>query len=563
MTGRNDKCGLPGAGEGIKDTWIFRPDYSGPKLIFLMPAVFAAFLAIESRTVVQAEILTVAHVEYTSNWNPVSSASRTAQIASDLTHERLFSERCIGSQSSSQQGSFTNWCLQPAARISRQGTVRLLMSSETCHELGRSLTSDDIKFTTDLINSSRNNRFWVNKLRVDGKSRLKIGFPSPIGEWSAKSILTFPIVRKSDDDTAEADAVESYLGRRISAGDEDLMNQRAGGTFKYEQLRERSTILTVRRETGETKTRKIDLKYFPLRTDLYDVLAVKERPDVALGLPTNRPVSQDFYNTIHSPDLNSFTYVGLNFGTKDFRVKNLFRDVRFRALLTKSLWGVKPIRNGVDVEQRQMNPKGIFIGQSFDAGDPRVSDSPNIDELKPTISNYLLFAPIKKSVRLTMLLAPDIENYFDRTDRRNIESQLNDLWSGNERVQIKFKLIDPSGGEASYRAEKLRNRHHMTFETFNYGRSKARYMMFVEPSNALNSHKIDLFSETEIGEFMASNDSGRRSFLNKVSELYPVAVIGHFPRRDLHSTEILKPDLHCPSGAFASPYAEVQQWQRK
>ena len=548
----------------IKRDRLLKILHFAAKLALLLTIVAGTALVAGNSSFAGARKLTIAHLEYTSNWNPVSSSSRTAHIASNLTHERLFTERCIGSQTSGPQASFISWCLQPAIRISRFGTVKLSMNTDVCHELGRSIVPGDIKFTTNLINSARNNRYWVNKLRVDTQSRLKIGFPSPVSGWTAKNILTFPIIRQLEgDDKSGINAAIDYSNRRFGAGDEDLMNRRAGGIFKYKRLRESSTLLTVRKETGETKSNEIDLKYFPLRTDLFDVLSEKTRPDVSLGLPANMRVSQDLYNVIHSPDLNSFTYVGLNFGTKDFRVKNLFRDVRFRALLTKSLWAVQPIRNGVDVEQRQMNPKGIFIGESFDAGDPRVSDSPTRDELKPVVSNYLGYAPIKRSVRLTMLLSPEISHYFDRTDRRNIEAQLNDLWSGDDKVEVKFRLIDPSGGEASFRAEKLRNRHHLTFETFNYGRSRARYMMFVEPSNVLNSQKIDLFPEAEIADFMSANNSGRRAFLDKVSELYPVAVIGHFPRRDLHSTEIIKPDLHCPSGAFASPYAEVQQWQRK
>jgi len=401
-------------------------------------------------------------------------------------------------------------------------------------------------------------------MRVDASDKLWIGYPSPISDWTAKSILTFPIVRNaSRTNDPQGTSRKNLDEKRLSSGDEELANRIAGGKYRYSAIRENITKLELRQRSGASKLERIEFKYFPLMSDLNDVLSGESRPDVVLGVPADIAISSKFYELRYSPDLNSFTYVGFNSKTRDYRARSLFQDVKFRSLFTRSLWATEPIRNGVDISQTQARPRGIFIGESFDAGDPRVGETTSFEDLKVIIDNYLKNAPIKSSVRLTMLLAPDISLYFDRTDRNNIERELNELWRSGTGARVKFRLVDPSGGEAAYRSEKLRNRHHLVFETFKYGRSRARYMAFLDPDSRINELGVDLISSSELSKLLATGNRGRRQFLDLVSELYPVAVVGHFPRRDLHSTLIVKPNLFCPKGSFSANYAGIDLWQRK
>ena len=503
--------------------------------------------------------LNVATYHYTSNWNPISHVSYPAYLATKATHESLFMEKCTGEVEQDGKSSFAQVCLDSRAKPSRRGSVKLSFRENKCMREGVSLSVNDVQYTIDQINEINSNPAYSNRLYIQKPNRLRVGFPSPLNAWAAKNILSFPLLRWSE----TSDLAPTYHSKVMREGDEDILNIFSGGTFKYEQIRRGNAQLKFRHivEGADPPSYDtININYYPLFMNMLTQMnSVDNSPHIALGFPAAKAknISGDRYKYVASPDLNSFTYVGFNFKTKNRRSHQLIQNQNFRALFSQSLWAVSKIRTALDIDQKNSrNSSGVFIGQSFDYADPRYPDTPKKTTMTGRIKTFISRYPGAQKAQLRVLISPSITFIFDEGDRKNISRELNDMWGSQAHKGVKFKFIDPTGGRAAYEKQRNAGQFDLLFETFIYGRNRLRYFDFIEKDNPLNYLGIDLFSRETIESYKKSGNEGRIKLIDLVEQRYPVAVIGYLPARDLHAQRIHK-KFSCPPGSFPEPYAAI------
>ena len=114
-----------------------------------------------------------------------------------------------------------------------------------------------------------------------------------------------------------------------------LLNIFSGGTFKYEKIRRGNAQLTLRHDAKESDPRgydTININYYPLFMNMLTQMnSVDSSPHIALGFPAAKAkkILGDRYKYVAPPDLNSFTYVGFNFKTKNRKSHQLIQNQSF------------------------------------------------------------------------------------------------------------------------------------------------------------------------------------------------------------------------------------------
>jgi hypothetical protein len=535
-----------------------------PAAIFVLISSLAT--AVPARSVMAGEII-IATNEFTADWNPLSQSTFPAAVASRLVAESLFVPRCLSQQSKSDT-RFQNICAHPSARVSQFGSLRLVIDPKKCSLNGRPLTAKDINFTLDEIKADQNNDFRVNGIAIN-RGRLRVGFPRNPPEYVAKSIYSFPILRKYDGDNNRFQLSDpgSFSRRRIDRGDEELSNIFTGGRYKFGDIDTRSVTLEAREKrssSDEITADRIRFVYFDRLLDLKEVMGQDEgRPDVVLSYPLDKAamVSRERYSARQSAELASVTYLGYNFRTKHEKFRALVRDREFRALMTASLWSIPVIRRTIGIGKFGIGSRGVFLGASPDVDVRQAADAPSANNVRREIQKYLSIRRLPSSLTMRVLLSPGVVNrQLDEADRRNIQSELENLWLPvGEFGGVAFEFVDPTGGMRGYKSDIKENEFHMVIDNLVYGRKKMRYIHFLHPDSQSNFLGVDLFSTTEIDQFMAEGAQGRMNFLNAFKRLHPFSVIGHFPSRILISTAV-QASKNCPEGSLPVPLSGLHGW---
>ena len=172
--------------------------------------------------------------EYTANWNPLSPSSIPAEIVSRLVTERLFEKRCMATRKRSNL-HFKHVCAHPSTDVSSVGSMRLTINQEICRGTSRPLNRNDISYTLGEIRAAKENKYNIYKLSVDGRDRIRIGFPINPPQFLAKNILRFPIIRAFDHDQKTHDVGDFSL-REMSSGDENKINKATGGDYQITSI---------------------------------------------------------------------------------------------------------------------------------------------------------------------------------------------------------------------------------------------------------------------------------------------------------------------------------------
>jgi len=515
--------------------------------------LLAAGIALASpATIARAETLTVATTEYTGDWNPISHQSYPAQLVARFTTERLFEKRCVGGRDQTEP-EFVNIC-QSGTGYDPSGSIRLILDPQRCVGLDR----QDVAFTVGQIRRQPYNDYFAHELTLDD-DRLSVGKPKAPAEWVAKEAFSFPLLRRPQEDA------DGFYAGPISVGGHPRYNAATGGLYMIDEITEQSLRLVRRTPPAAGGIDDIEFVYYLRFLNMQETMPGEHPPDLVLSWPITKPYRDTAYRARKPENLGSFTFVGFNFRSHDEPQRDLIHSQRFRELFTKSLWLLSPVEANVDFGGQGVgSARGIFLGESFDTGSLDAVDRPPRERIAAAIGGFIADQNLEGVQELTVLISPVFEKLFDRTDRANIATELNELWRAEEKAGIRFELIDPALGPAGFEREKRAGRYHLVFDTFIYGRNHLRYMAFLQPGNALNFLGVDVpsLSGRKISVWMEEGPRGIKAFLDVVAREYPVAVMAHFPRRDLFHQALKTPE-DCPAGAVAMPYQGIERWQKQ
>ena len=536
-----------------------------------LPVLFIAGMVQTKDAVAREDALTFATTEYSSDWNPVSTPTYPSVIATDLVSERLIRRTCLGGDAVAAQ-SFENECLVPAAAVSKRGSV-LLRLNPTCAAGQRPLNKDDVIYTLLETTETPSNRYHQYALKVDGAGRLRISRPSNPPRWLAKEILGFPLLREPTAKMRElfglANQAGSLARHTFISGDESLINDVTGGMFAYENILNHTVRLKLRdknKSTGNEKISRININVVDRMVDLTEMMRSRVRPDIVLSVSHHINPSDSLYTKRFDPNLNSFTYFGFNFATRDLRQRRLFEDAEFRRLFTTSIWTLRSIRRILDFVPGG-RPKGTFIGQSPDVASPRPQDSPAVSQRKQIqkkVRDYARRTFGERGIVLKVILAPRVAGVlFDAADLKLLDQELNAIWSLPNRKGIRFRFTDPTAGPAHFKEARRSGDFHLVFDTFEFGANRLRYIAFTDPESPLNDLGINIFPASKVETWMKGGNKGRLDYFDNVMSQYPYAVVGHFPRRVLISTNFERYNGNCPSGARAPLLHKIWMWERK
>ena len=182
--------------------------------------------------------------EYTTNWNPLSPSSIPAAIVSQLVTEQLFQKRCIAKRKRSNL-HFRHLCAHPSTDVSSAGSMRLVLNEEICGRYTKPLTKSDISFTLKEFGAAKENRYNIYGLRIDGRDRIRIGFPPNPPEFLAKNILRFPIIRDYREDKKNFERGDFAL-KIFSDNDENEINNASGGDYSVTMKKPRKVRLCLK-----------------------------------------------------------------------------------------------------------------------------------------------------------------------------------------------------------------------------------------------------------------------------------------------------------------------------
>lgn len=496
----------------------------------------------------RAERLTIATTEFTGNWNPVSFESYPAQLVVRFTTERLFEKRCVGGEDQTEP-VLANLC-QAGTGYDQSGSIRLAIDRQRCDGLAPA----DVAFTVKQIGKQPYNDYHTHELALNG-DRLSLNKPRAPAEWVAKEAFSFPLLRRP---VSEALA---FYEETITVGGQGRYNEATGGVFKIASIDERSVKLVPRRP-AEAPITEVEFVFYDRFLNMQSTMSGENQPDLVLSWPITKPHADRDYTPRKPENLGSFTYVGFNFRTADELQKELIGSQRFRELFTKSLWVLSPVEDQVDFGGR--GGGGVFLGESFDTGSPDATNRPTRQNIATAIADFVSDQNLRGLHEMVVLVSPAFEKLFDRADRANIATELDELWRTEGGAGLHFELRDPAAGPAAFEREKRKGEtYHMIFDTFIYGRNHLRYMAFVQPGNSFNVLGIEIasLSSDRIEVWMEEGARGIKAFLDVVAREYPVAVIGHFPRRDLFHRSVVIPH-DCPPKAVPLPYQGFDRWRK-
>ena len=513
---------------------------------------------------VNAKSLVIAGNEYTGNWNPLAASTIPAKLVGDLIAEKLYRKRCTGPRLYKEYW-FEHYCTHSSADVSPGGSLRLVMDKKKCRLGPRPINRKDVAFSLSEINSAKENEHRIYKLKLDGRNRLRIGFPLNPSVFVAKNILQFPIIRSftRDDKTYTPG---DFAVRRITIGDEKYVNAGTAGPFLIGKIDER-TVNLLAREKSQAKIKNITYIYYDRFLELRTVMRnAKERPDVVLSFPSDKAdsISLNRYRPREHSIAAQVTYLGYNFKTDDRLHRSLAKNPDFRKLMTSAVWSIPMVQRTVGIVRRAKNPRGIWLGPSPDPNERRGLGTRTKGAVRKSIQRFLDERRFPKNVNMRVLVSPVVvKRQFDEADRRNISEKLNDLWRQTEKSRgMNFELIDPAGMEG-YRKNIKSNNYHMVLDSQMFGSSRYgwSYMLFMKPGSTRNFLGIDVFSRSEIDKILSDGAKGKKRFLEKFERTHPISVIGHFPSRVLLSAS-LGTGKACPKGTFSHPFYNIQNWSK-
>ncbi|EDN71546.1 hypothetical protein BGP_0723 [Beggiatoa sp. PS] len=101
----------------------------------------------------------------------------------------------------------------------------------------------------------------------------------------------------------------------------------------------------------------------------------------------------------------------------------------------------------------------------------------------------------------------------------------------------------------------------MEIDTLFYGENPYKAMALLG-DHPLNRSGNQIINHDEINEWLKEEDKGLNKFRERVRDIYPVAIIGSFLRRDYISTRIKLPNDPCPENSVFIPYVSMHNWQK-
>lgn len=514
---------------------------------------------------IEKQTIVFASNEYTANWNPLSPSSIPAEIASRLVTEQLFQKRCMASRKRSNL-HFKHFCAHSSTDVSTAGSLRLVINEEVCGGNSKPLSREDISFTLNEFAAARENLNNIYRLSIDGRERIRIGFPINPPHFLAKNILRFPIIRAFDRDQKIFEPGD-FAVRRMSSGDEIDINKATGGDYEITKIGSLKTTLKKRiRNLDDSKgaIQKFEFKYFDRHQDLRDLMNKRNKnPDVVLSFPSDKAstILDSVYRKRSHAAAAHVTYMGYNFNSLDRKQLSIVENTQFRRLISQSLWSIPLVRQIVGVETGR-GSRGVWLGASPDANERWPSDAPLNRMLRKRIERFLNRQQLPSNVNMRVLVSPVVvKRQFDVSDRLNIGGYLNRVWAKTRSSKgITFELIDPQG-MAGFEKDILNNQFHMVFDSQVFAHKMA-YMIFTKPGSQTNNLGTKVFSETEIDDYLSSGAIGMQRYLAKFSEQHPISVLGYFPSRVLLSARVL-PKHDCPLGMLPYTFYNLKKWAKR
>jgi len=492
--------------------------------------------------------LKIATIQFTSEWNPISHSSFPATLVTALTTERLFEPVCFG-QGVKANDSYMPVCQNPAVQIGRGGVNLNIVG---CRANGAQLNASDVQYTVEQISRVMHNSHSLYDLKIQ-KGRLLI--EGGAADWYINHAFSFPVLRRGP---------EKLFLMRISTGKSgdqiiNTYNNVTAGNYRLEEIHSDTVKLSLR--PGSTTAEKpnvskINLLIYDRMQDLARDMVQDNPPHVVLNL--GKTTTKNRYNKRHSPDLTSFTYIGFNYKTDDAVKRRLFIDKHFRELFTKSLWHIEEIGNFV-----KASGIGTFLGESFESGQHiTVIDPSSKSDIKRSIQTYLEKRSWSGTLKLKIIVPPDVGEIFDEADLKNITIGLNDQWKTVEEDRNIDFTITPSVTPAIFDRLKKRKKYDLVLDTFYFGQNKLKYMAFLHPKSQINELQFEGIPIAEIDRFIQDVDT--QGFLDRVRDTYPVAVIGRLDRRHFFLKELrtaIPPDPPCKSETIVEPFYNVKMWE--
>lgn len=529
------------------------------KSISLGAAVGLTTLILSS-PVCAGSALGIASSGHTSDWNPINPRSYPALLVSRWITEHLYERKCR-----SRKGEIKELecqCQADYEEAREGGKVRLDLTQKQCgSKLGLpALSNADIRYTLAQIGQAPYNEYRHYDIRLNETGILQLGGGDQGIGLAQLYKFDFPLLRRQGPES------DGFQGIRIDVGQIDFLNRHTGGPYLVSGIAPKSITLKARK-VADAALETIQITELALELDKLDVLQRADSPDIVLAVPNAFPYPSNRYEALTSEDLASFTYIGFNFAHPTFkgdnppRHKDLIINPEFRELFTRSLWSIDVVRDKLAIGQFQKRSPGLFLGESFDLVTGNLPDLDPPIEMKAKIRSFLGKQRLHKPLAFRMLISLEIYKHFTGAEIDGLVADLQSLWSPDG---VNGLAIEPvkRGTPADFAEARDTGNYHLIFDDFQYGRNVRRQVAFVDPRNNQGKENflgIDVFTETEINAWLKDPVNGMLGFRNAVAARYPVAVLGHFPRRDLFVKGIQKGEVKCDT-ANPMPFFGITRW---
>ena len=485
--------------------------------------------------------IVIGTAQWIDNLNPFTYKAYPAELIVQFTTERLIQQVCKGNENNAYRPIIH----ESPGRLSKaydllQSKFSLNLKSNT------QINTLDIKFTLQQIENTIMNRYHDYEMKfvpdlIDIKKLKNTNFES------AAKALTFPIIKKVIEDKK---LIFTYKSPVNTNDHIEAYNKVTTGIYQLDSKQENQIRLSSRHQFQSA---------IPLTVNIEDELQqvfnnmANNNYHVALSVTgdlKNKIKNFGTYDLEATEYLNSFTYFGFNYKSKNTMVKKLFsQESEFRHAFAYAVASSKGFRECLHPDYFDNMNYTFDLTTSFDT-----KSSPNNYHLNSDykIIRYIDALDDYQNTTLRLLFRPDLIS-FD--DMKILILYLNKLFSS---ANINFQLKSAPAASI-FNKHKSDNNFEIIFETFVYGQNKLRYIEFMNPGSPINFLGCELFEASEINTYM-QDELQLNNFLMRINKELPVFVLGRFVMRNALSKSLQRTKSICKKSS-TMPFTDIHLWK--
>jgi len=471
--------------------------------------------------------------QFIDNINPFSYTVYPAELIVQFTTEKLIQQLCTGSKRPSS--GYTHGVQrenQPVHQYYDQNSYMFHVDLKSGN-----IYQADVAYSVNQINQAPDNRFYEHKLEYKN-NRIRVNYPKAAFNKSGAA-LTFPLIK-----------VNQLNHEMIIKGADNLnaYNQGTTGIYSLKNIQQYTVELKGR---TDPQLPPINFKVDILWDHFFNNIM---KGKVHVGLNVNGDIMNQIpkigsYRLEETVDLNSFTYFGFNYNSKNEKIRKIFKkEFRFRHAFAYAVSSTPAVKD-------LLYNFGDSMNHTFDT--MRIMDD------EPTDYMYIIPGKVRGHVLsniqndpVTMRILFRADLLFTQEKMDQIVNSLNSIFS---EAKINFRTIRaPKLSE--FISQKSSGNFEIIFDTFVFGQNKLRYIEFMNPENSrVNYLNCRFFHEDEIITY--KNDIEQRDdFLIKVNKWLPVFVVGTFRSLNVISTQV-NDTFSCGNDGRPIPFTNIHKWQ--